>query len=182
MNSRESQNGIVLPVVLIIMVIMLLLGVTVIRNVTLEEKMAGNSRNSQLAFQAAEEALRFCENYIQASTPSSKFYDAQTPMSVSIGNPYVASPSVDDSKWTDGNYRRVLTDVPNVSQQPSCIIEKLEIVESTALQINDPSLPPPPLPFLVTARGYGASQDTVVMLQSYLRVPTPKPAVPVASP
>lgn len=74
-NSRARQNGIVLPVVLIILVIMMLLGVTVIRNVTLEEKMAGNSRDQQLAFQAAEEALRFCEN--ETRSVGVRFFDAQ---------------------------------------------------------------------------------------------------------
>ena len=64
------QAGIALPIVLIFLVVMLLLGATAIRNVTLGEKMAGNQRNQQLAFQAAENALRYCENAVQGSVPT----------------------------------------------------------------------------------------------------------------
>ncbi|MEN9865364.1 MAG: hypothetical protein RL748_954, partial [Pseudomonadota bacterium] len=60
MKKRLSaQSGLVLPLVLIFLVIMMLLGTAVIRNVSLEEKMAGNMRNRNLAFQSAEHALRF---------------------------------------------------------------------------------------------------------------------------
>ena len=69
-RTLRIQSGIALPVVLIFLVVMLLLGATAIRNVTLGEKMAGNQRNQQLAFQAAESALRYCENAVQGSVPT----------------------------------------------------------------------------------------------------------------
>lgn len=60
MSARQSnhQRGVVLIVALIMLVIMTLLGLSSIRTVLLEERMAGNTFDRSLAFQAAEAALR----------------------------------------------------------------------------------------------------------------------------
>jgi type IV pilus assembly protein PilX len=60
MNPMQSsrQKGVVLIVALIMLVVMTLLGLTSIRMVLQEERMAGNTFDRSLAFQAAEAALR----------------------------------------------------------------------------------------------------------------------------
>ncbi|MEE9355780.1 MAG: PilX N-terminal domain-containing pilus assembly protein [Methylococcaceae bacterium] len=60
------HQGAVLPVSLIILLVMTLVGVTSMQTTSLEEKMAGNSKDSNLAFQAAEAALRSGEMNIEA--------------------------------------------------------------------------------------------------------------------
>jgi len=61
------QQGSVLVISLLILLIMSLLSITSINNAVLEEKMAANSRNSQKAFQAAETALRTAEGFVSLS-------------------------------------------------------------------------------------------------------------------
>ena len=61
LNSRSRQSGVVLFVALILLVILSLIGVTAARMQTVEERMARNEDNHQLAAQAAEAALRSAE-------------------------------------------------------------------------------------------------------------------------
>lgn len=58
-SSRyHAQQGVVLVVALVMLVLVTLVGLTSIRTITLEERMAANSVDRNLAFQAAETALR----------------------------------------------------------------------------------------------------------------------------
>lgn len=54
----SHQRGMVLVVSLVFLVIMTLLGLAAMQNTSLEERMAGNVRAENVAFQAAEAALR----------------------------------------------------------------------------------------------------------------------------
>lgn len=66
---KSHQGGVALIVSLILLVIMTLLGLAAIRHVTLEERMATNSYDRSLAFQATESALRAAELLIDAASP-----------------------------------------------------------------------------------------------------------------
>jgi type IV pilus assembly protein PilX len=54
----HRQGGAILIVTLLFLVILTMLGVTAMTGTTMEERMAGNTRDAQLALQAAEAALR----------------------------------------------------------------------------------------------------------------------------
>lgn len=56
--QKAKQRGVVLIVALIMLVVITLLGISSIRTVLQEERMAGNTLDRSLAFQAAEAALR----------------------------------------------------------------------------------------------------------------------------
>jgi type IV pilus assembly protein PilX len=58
------QRGATLIVALIFLVILSLLGVTVASNNSLQERMAANTRSRDIAFEAAEHALRAAELYL----------------------------------------------------------------------------------------------------------------------
>ena len=60
----SRQRGVVLVTGLIFLVILTLLGVTAMQTTILEERMAGNLRDENLAFQAAEAALREGELFL----------------------------------------------------------------------------------------------------------------------
>lgn len=55
---HESERGAVLLVSLVMLLLLTLIGLAGLRMVQLEERMAGNLRDRQMAFQAAEAALR----------------------------------------------------------------------------------------------------------------------------
>lgn len=57
-HSGAEQQGATLAIVLIFLVLVTLVGVTGMTTTTLEEKMAGNLKDQNLAFQAAESGLR----------------------------------------------------------------------------------------------------------------------------
>ncbi len=57
-RDRQRQKGAVLVVSLMILLVLTLIGVTAMTTSTLEERMAGNLKDVNLAFQAAESTLR----------------------------------------------------------------------------------------------------------------------------
>ena len=61
---HKKQRGVVLVVSLIMLLLMTLLSVSAMKTSLMEEKMAGNSRDVELAFQAAETGLRDAELWI----------------------------------------------------------------------------------------------------------------------
>lgn len=64
-HYKQKQSGVVLVISLIMLILLTLLGITAMRTTTLEEKMAGNDKDRNIAFQAAEAALRDAENNIE---------------------------------------------------------------------------------------------------------------------
>ncbi len=58
---------------LIFLVLLTLLGVSAMQTATMEERMAGNMRNENLAFQAAEAALRDAEDLLGGAAPPTTF-------------------------------------------------------------------------------------------------------------
>lgn len=66
----RTQRGVVLPVVIILMVIMGVLAISGMDDTAMQERMSGNLRNRDIAFQAAESALREGEAWLQANAAS----------------------------------------------------------------------------------------------------------------
>lgn len=74
---RKHQSGVVLFVALMLLVILSMIGVTVARMQTVEERMARNENNRQLATQAAEAALRYGE-YQLLNAPTEAVFAGDT--------------------------------------------------------------------------------------------------------
>jgi len=64
MSCLRKQNGAVLIISLVLLLVMTLLGLTSMQSTSLEERMAGNERHANVAFQAAEAALRGAEDWL----------------------------------------------------------------------------------------------------------------------
>lgn len=60
--SPHNQSGVVLIISLVILLLLTLLGLTGMQTTSLEEKMANNMRDKNIAFQAAEAALKIGES------------------------------------------------------------------------------------------------------------------------
>lgn len=170
--ARKSQHGAVLIVSLLLLVVLTLLGVAGMRNTTLEEKMAGNSRDIQLAFNAAEAALRQAESYLQqASLPAFVAYDG-----TNTGGYYMPDTSiwkiVDWSDIDDGSGNGMVlsagtTALPGLAAQPAVYIEEMPAVTSggsleagVALDYGM---------YRITARAVGGSDTAVAILQATFR-------------
>jgi type IV pilus assembly protein PilX len=92
MNMQE-QKGAVLLVCLIAILALTVLGVTAMSGSTLQERMAGGARDYNVAFQAAESALRVGEAYVrqqvEASVDPSQLFLANTDC-----------PAVTEAQWS----------------------------------------------------------------------------------
>jgi type IV pilus assembly protein PilX len=164
-HGAGLQRGIALIIGLIILAVLSLIGVAAFSVSTQEERMAGNSRDRIRAFEAAEAALRDCENF---AVNSAKFDG--TDGSYTAPQAPLASNTEQIVDWTNpGSFtiRAVPTATiqnPEWSQQPMCVVEQF-LVQSKR---NDPSSPVQTTPIAhVTAQGYGTNRNTVVKLESY---------------
>jgi len=66
-GAHKHQSGAVLPISLVMLLLLTVIGVTGSQMTGLEEKMAGNMRDRNIAFQAAESALRDAEQDIKGA-------------------------------------------------------------------------------------------------------------------
>lgn len=66
-HAPAGQNGAALIISLIFLLLMTLIGVTSMQTTTLEERMAGNTRDRNLALQAAEAGLRQGELWLETA-------------------------------------------------------------------------------------------------------------------
>ncbi len=66
----QKQLGAVFVTSLVFLVVITLLGVTAMKTATMEERMAGNLRDRNLALQAAEMGLRYAEQHIRDNDPA----------------------------------------------------------------------------------------------------------------
>ena len=163
------QKGVTLIVGLLFLALLSLLGLSGMGVSTLEERMAGNTQDRTLGFNAAEAALRDCESVLQgASLPA---FDGSNGLyqPAALG----ATPVWKSIDWNAPNTTRVHANPPaGVVAAPRCIIEELPAQPNTGG--NNSLAAGRPLPdagiFRITARGVGAKPGTVVMLQStYIR-------------
>src|SRR5262245_18937624 len=70
-SSRATQGGAVLVVSLLLLLVMTVLALGASQATRMQERMAGNARDYDLAFQSAESGLRTCERLINAPTLTS---------------------------------------------------------------------------------------------------------------
>lgn len=163
-TSRQSeQRGSALIIGLVFLLILTIVGLSSMRGTTLQERMAGNVRDRNLAFQAAEAALRDGEEFLQqASLPL--FEDANGLLRMRAG---AGRASYWDDYFASEN-TRIADPVPGVPLAAEYVIEELPPIPG-----SDDSIAFGPLPdvgvYRVTSRATGGTPDAVVILQSTYR-------------
>jgi type IV pilus assembly protein PilX len=165
-HDIPGQRGIALIVGLVILAILSMIGVAAFTISTQEERMAGNSRDRMRAFEAAESALRLCENYV-AANGAAAFTSGAAGMYTAPPDSTTA-PKAETVNWSDAT--QIHTDAaltavnPEWSAPPACIAESFQ-VQRGAIVLGQP-VPMTTIAHIV-ARGYGLNQSTVVRLESY---------------
>lgn len=174
-QPASKQSGAVLIVALVILWAMAMLGVGGMHTSLLQERMAGNTLITQMAFQAAEAGLRDGERDVENNINHLTLFSAScthglcepshsgTPVwkNNSIVNWVTALNTIDYGQNTGANPLGYL------AIQPRYIIEKLPAVEQ--------GLTPQPTWYRVTAMGFaGTNSQSSVMLQSvYCKLDSP---------
>lgn len=171
----QGQRGSALIISLSILLVLTVLGISSMSMTSLQERMAGNSRDSFVAFEAAEAGLRAGEAYVQTLN------DPTLPSFNGTGGLYAASSTQDYAWKTESNWANAVTASfsMTVSQNPSYLIQVIDTTVAappeTALEAPSYTNNPPVISgnvkvFQITARGYGLSSTSRVMLQSYYGV------------
>ncbi len=171
---RRRQDGAILITALLILLLLTIFGISTMDTNILEEKMAGNMRDRNTAFHAAESALRAAENWLAGQSAvdisdTGPIWDVKaTELDPDPSNETPWWMEVDAAWWEDEDNGVVaLTggdELPDVVSQPEYIIEKLPPVP-TGLGAGE-SLDAADTYLQITARGVGGSPTTVVVLQS----------------
>jgi len=172
--KRHPQKGAVLVVGLLILLVMTIIGVTTMQTSRVEEKMAGNVRDRNLAFEAAESALREAEDYIENLENVSGFTGSNGLYGESNSEPInLSAPS--SSTWTSTNSRAYSGSLSSVSALPRYVIKIQSRGNSGltgALNVQGYGKQNPAsqaIVFRVTVRGTGGSNQSQVFLQTYYR-------------
>jgi type IV pilus assembly protein PilX len=171
-SRPASQAGAALMMALIFLMLMTLLGTAAMRGSALQEQMAGNSRDWNLAFQASEAALREAENFLRVTPVLPEFDDADGFYTVNSA----ARPLWTGETTSDGNgFVTYATDLDGTSARPRYYIEELSMVRPAGTE-TETGTPMDEIPYYrITAVGYGAavnddgSSATSVVLSTVYR-------------
>jgi len=167
--NPTSQNGAALITGLIFLVVLTLISLSAIKSTSLEERMAGNARDQDVAFQAAEAGIREAVNRVPTLKP------VNFPIAGCVAG--LCANNVVTPVWTtitnNNDWETTKTEdysgLTQVSAKPRYIIELLP-----------QSLPPPgsPLtsgkgntgaqltPYRITARGWGVTKQAQATVQA----------------
>lgn len=171
---RTRESGVVLFMSLIMLLIITVLGLSSVQTTSMQERMARNSRDTNLAFQAAESAIKDAEAVVEDLASLSAFDEADANEN---GLYYqVAYDEVDNWHSVDweaegGNFITADTSITNVAAQPKYIVEHVKTVISDEDRLNldnvgqDTGSGRAQI-FRVTVYGTGGTDTAHVMIQS----------------
>ncbi len=160
---RSRQRGAVLVVSLVLLLVMTLLGVSSMNSTTMQERMAGNLRDNNLAFQAAESALRQGEEFLrQATLPP--FTGANGLLERQDG----AGQADFWSSYAWASNSRAAPAPDGVADIPLFVIEELPPVPAPGESLAFGPLSEVGV-YRITARGVGGTEDAVSILQTTFR-------------
>ena len=161
-HRGQAQRGVVLIITLILVVILSLLGTFAIRNATQTERSINGIRSAEVAREAAETALRFCEQVAIFDGDGKDYTEyGQTGLRAKIIGTTIASESDGqaawrtEANWVDGSnvitvptayYKKDIagnTEAAKLQIAPRCLIQKIETTSTPKLT-----------GYLITGRGF----------------------------
>ena len=175
MESRQDQQGFILLTALVFIVVLTIIVISTVNISSSDEKIARNSRDKDIAFAAAEAALRDAEIYISGS-----YQFPYTPNNNPINYPnQLTLPEQSDFfNSSDPNYNYTcalgakghgctptntnITQAPQingVASQPRYLIDIVRVSTPNSICNSTPFL------FRITAQGEGRSSNTRATLQ-----------------
>lgn len=176
--SKAKQQGAVLAVSLILLLVLTLVGITGMQTTSMEEKMSGNGRDYDMAFQAAEVALRNAESYVTGLVTAVDF-DSATNFDGLLSEAEIEPNYFSDDTWfatggsTVGSVQPGNAVSSMYGSQPRYIVKFLaENDPDSNARLNvvgyGEQLPGALVTvFKVTARGTGGTDNSKVILQSH---------------
>jgi type IV pilus assembly protein PilX len=173
---HSQFSGFAMTTALIFLFALLWLGIASMKNNSMQERMVGNSKDENIAFQAAEAALRDAELDVSLNLLANLPFSAAClnglclPASLQ-GN---TTPVWESISWSDSSVTRSYgqytnaTALPGVAIQPVYIVERLSSVDASAGESIGMGIRPTSVgqAYRITVLATGARAETKVMLQS----------------
>ena len=165
----NRERGAVLVVSLIMLLIVTMIAVSSMQGTVMEEKMAGNTRDRNLAFQTAESALREAERYLAGLVSMSSFVGSGGLYGLTNSEPVYT----DAATWSDTANHVVASDPHASYAAPRYFIKYYTLVEGSDGALNmsgygDNKGTGDVTVFKLTARSTGASAESAeVILRTY---------------
>lgn len=167
--SRHAQRGAALVISLLLLLVMTILALSSSQTSRVQERIAGNSRDYQLALQAAETALRAAEKtlLINEQIPCE---DTSTPATCQLVRQggVTAIPSEEGEGWWNTNTRQYGTTAQDMNElyaDPRTIAEVVGSTRVGGLDIGQGGEQIREF-YKVTANGYGRSSTSRVIAES----------------
>lgn len=176
---RRAQRGVVLVIALIMLTVISLLAAMSMRNSISTESVSGSVRTGELATQAAEVALRYCEESVIQQVSGSVTFVANPAIL-----PYSATPTWSVTSNWDVSTSPAFVLPPTALNQtgltttyqrfPECIVENIPMANASGVLSTTTT-------YVITARGFGPEvaavdaarsrpQGTEVWLQSTIEL------------
>lgn len=161
-GRRHRQRGVVLFISLVLLLVLTLIGLAATRSTTQGERQAANRRDRDLAFQAAEAALRDGEGLLQSASPgefdnTAGYYDSR------------ATVTWQTADWTGTGSNTTLKTIaagtldPGLAYPPRFYLVKT--VQTAADATSDPGVV-----YEIVAKGWGTAANNSVVLESTFEV------------
>lgn len=174
--APRRQAGAALVVSLILLLVLTLIGVTGMRSASMEEKMAGNMRDRNVAFQAAESGVRTGEKWIADRTeppPTTVNPGENLSAGTNVYTPDATLPTLanqDQAWWDNDDHTRageVLQDTAGddlVAEQPRYLLQYLDFrPDSFDVGVEEPT---GRHFYRVTGHGTGVSTTARAVIQT----------------
>lgn len=168
-KSIKHEQGAVLVISLLFLLVTTIIGVASMQSTSLEEKMTGNMRDNDMAFQAAEAALRGAEKWLETVNNTGTFNGSGGLYSIEDENDHL-DVSASSAVW--GSAIEYDTSNTLLNQQPQYIVQYVGIIpgpggdKGTAVYKKGLRYGSDVSGFEVTARGVGQSGSAVVILRT----------------
>jgi type IV pilus assembly protein PilX len=171
--SVDVQRGAALVTSLVLLLVLTIIGVSAMQMTRMQERMAGNTRDINLALQGAEAALRDGENQIGALTSSPITCTASTeeaPCGIFERN-FLPSLHDTDAAWwelnaqeygTDGKAELTRSANGELAEDPHFVIEEVGFIRDSLIAEPDKGREF----YQITARSTGGSGDANVVVQT----------------
>ena len=160
-TRAHAQRGVVLIIALVMLVVISLLATLSMRNATSSEGISGNVRTTELATQAAEIALRYCEDAAAQSMgwpgtldlsfipafSSTPLWSVLTNWDGSTSSAAPATPTGPVLVIPGGSINQAGAGV-TFKRPPECMVERMQMATNTTTVTTATT-------FVITARGFG---------------------------
>lgn len=172
--THRREAGAVLVVGLVMVLLISIIGISAIRGSNLQESMAGNIRERNLAFQSAESALRVGESLVSDQSSRPVMTNSGGLYSDTYVMPTTSILTFTEANWKEAARVKIASlNLQHVSHEPTYVIEELNpdigigaAMEGSAIDLEGMQNTGDITPYRITARGFGASENAIKTLQT----------------